>query len=1425
MKRIPLVLGLALMLCGAPGVRQANATTNLVFSETMAMTTAKPWTGTGCDNAWTVTYTGANPFEQATGWNYGSGNPCGMQFKQGTANLVESMITTAQGIAANGSAAHVEFYLWADGLSGTAGWTFQLDSGAGYVTRLSELTGANHGYQLYHYDLQPTELVNNLRLRFQFAGGAAPCRINLDQISLYVVTATNLPFSVVLNSPANGASYGSPASVPLVASAYPGNGATITGVGFFELASGPLGSVLTFPYSTSTVLNTGTYNIYAVATNSLNAVTFSSTNTVSVTNAALAVALTAPANGQSYAESLTLTAAATVSGGDAPYTYSVVFHLESAGGVWQYDGAGPSPVFTAALGALPEGTYRVYADASDGFTSVRSATNTFTTLGSIKVPVTGVTMTFDAAPPMAQWSTYSVPGTPAAQSYAEMDNTMATIAAATIATALGTQVASGTSSNAYWRSSDQKLGTQPTGNRATLLMATLVNDAGVEVLQLDVAYTLGLASVTPSEANKGHRVYWSRTGLASNWTAIGFYSLAAPGTITNRLLLTGLQWSPGQRLYLVWLDENGNANPDGDYTIDDISFVPTVGTLNVSVTAPGNGQTFGAPAVVTLAASASPGAGASITGVGFFEVTSGLLGSALAFPYSASTILNAGTYNIYAVATNSLNAIAFSATNTIAVTNVPLSVVLTSPANGASYGSPANVILTASAYPGVGATVSSVTFYMVSNGNSVLLFTDTASPYSNQLSGLTPGSYGFYAVVTNSLSATAVSVTNTITVSSGTVMRGPYLGRRGETNITIRWRTAETSVGRVRFGPAPGNFTSFADDTTSRTDHIVLLTGLAPETQYYYSIGTPSGTTLASTNYYFSTAPPIGTSRSTRIWFMSDYGQADAIQSAVRDTYLNYLATSGRGTDLWLTGGDNEQGGTDGTDAGFQTAVFNAYSNIFPNTSFFPCPGNHDGGPSSAYWSIFDLPTQGQAGGYPSGNAHYYSFNYGNVHFISLDAFNTATDVGSPMWTWLNNDLAATTQTWTIAYWHAPVYCTAGYDSDALAQSLAMRQNFAPLLEAYGVDLVLNGHSHSLQRTYLLQQHYGLSSSFSPTNKVDGGDGRTDGTGAYLKPGRTGTVYCVAPTGCGTLRNGTNTHPACLYTLNNTAGFILLDVNSNRLDFKMMTSSGMVGDYFTILKGASQSTPPATPASLAASTSGSSANLSWSNNATNEASYRLERSINGADFAEIAAVGANLTTFTNAGLNFDNAYYYRLRSWNNAGYSEYTPIASLTPSGALAIDGQPQSVTAAAGTSALLYVLARGTPPILYQWYFEGTLLSGQTNSTLKLTSVSAIHTGHYTVVLSNGGTPLTSDAAMLTVTPFVSPPTLVSPPTVSNGIFAVAFQAAGGVIYTVQSEDALNNTWQNRSNVTAPANGIIVIQEAVSGVPSRFYRLVHPPQ
>ena len=176
------------------------AQTNAVFLETMRTSPVKPWTGDACNNAWTVITNGLNPFEQRDQSNYGSGNTNGMEFKGGTTNLTDSMIATTGFMDARGNSGWVEFWLQTLTISnqyGNAGWTFQLDSGSGYVTRLSELSSTNHGWKLYHYDLQAGELVSSLKLRFQFRGGSTESRMDLDQISVKVVTGGGSTFTNV----------------------------------------------------------------------------------------------------------------------------------------------------------------------------------------------------------------------------------------------------------------------------------------------------------------------------------------------------------------------------------------------------------------------------------------------------------------------------------------------------------------------------------------------------------------------------------------------------------------------------------------------------------------------------------------------------------------------------------------------------------------------------------------------------------------------------------------------------------------------------------------------------------------------------------------------------------------------------------------------------------------------------------------------------------------------------------------------------------------------------------------------------------------------------------------------------------------------------------------------------------------------------
>ena len=70
-----------------------------------------------------------------------------------------------------------------------------------------------------------------------------------------------------------------------------------------------------------------------------------------------------------------------------------------------------------------------------------------------------------------------------------------------------------------------------------------------------------------------------------------------------------------------------------------------------------------------------------------------------------------------------------------------------------------------------------------------------------------------------------------------TLTRGPYLQLGTSTSIVIRWRTSVATNSRVRYGASPTSLTNTVDLPAVTTEHIVTLTGLTPDTLYYYSIG------------------------------------------------------------------------------------------------------------------------------------------------------------------------------------------------------------------------------------------------------------------------------------------------------------------------------------------------------------------------------------------------------------------------------------------------------------------------------------------------------------------------------------------------------------------------------------------------------------
>ena len=108
--------------------------------------------------------------------------------------------------------------------------------------------------------------------------------------------------------------------------------------------------------------------------------------------------------------------------------------------------------------------------------------------------------------------------------------------------------------------------------------------------------------------------------------------------------------------------------------------------------------------------------------------------------------------------------------------------------------------------------------------------------------------------------------------------------------------------------------------------------------------------------------------------------------------------------------------------------------------------------------------------------------------------------------------------------------------------------------------------------------------------------------------------------------------------------------------------------------------PPAAPTSLnAATVSASRIDLTWTDNASNESGFRIERCTGSgcSSFTQIAEVGANVTSFSNTSLAANTTYTYRVRAFNGAGNSGYSNTAAATTNASA-----PQPPAAPSGLSA-----------------------------------------------------------------------------------------------------------------------------------------------
>jgi hypothetical protein len=162
----------------------------------------------------------------------------------------------------------------------------------------------------------------------------------------------------------------------------------------------------------------------------------------------------------------------------------------------------------------------------------------------------------------------------------------------------------------------------------------------------------------------------------------------------------------------------------------------------------------------------------------------------------------------------------------------------------------------------------------------------------------------------------------------------------------------------------------------------------------------------------------------------------------------------------------------------------------------------------------------------------------------------------------------------------------------------------------------------------------------------------------------------------------------------------------------------------------------------------------------------------------------------------------------------YNAIETTPPS----ITVEPTNQTAAAGAKVNFQVTASGTPPLIYQWFFNGAYLPGERGSMLALTNVQANQMGKYWVTVTNASGWSSSSEAWLKV---LVPPN-ISGVTASANNATVSFTSVVGLSYTLQYKNVWSDPlWISVSLAVTGNGGTVSLTDPNPTTPGRFYRIL----
>ena len=340
-------------------------------------------------------------------------------------------------------------------------------------------------------------------------------------------------------------------------------------------------------------------------------------------------------------------------------------------------------------------------------------------------------------------------------------------------------------------------------------------------------------------------------------------------------------------------------------------------------------------------------------------------------------------------------------------------------------------------------------------------------------------------------------------------------------------------------------------------------TGLSPGTAYRYRV---SDGAAPSPIYEFTTAAG---------------GEAPFRAAAVGEVHIGDTVEPGWPTPAWkptaeqiqksgaeftLSAGDNINVGNRESD---WERLFDATPGFFGSVPFLSAPGNHEtygssgaGIPSPFYFTAFPGPTNG------SGNGRYYSYDYNGVHFVVLEANpETQRPVFDEEVRWLETDLASAAKRtrFQVVIDHSPLFHSKT-SRVSTYENPEFREELVPLMDKYGVELVVSGHDKHYVRSFPLNGEPDPQAVPSIAPKM-------------VQPG-TGTTY-VEVTSTGQNYPDFLEQPWMQKFVPKTAAYLQLDFGRDAISAQAIQPDGSSIDTFSIPRvpgGPDQADPVVEPA-------------------------------------------------------------------------------------------------------------------------------------------------------------------------------------------------------------------------------------------------------